>query len=83
MSDLSEVRKRAWATRREKYGAKGHGGYVHERGENPSLRTMRNLIAKLVNEGVVSEGQAAKAMMIPRIEVRKICDEVRSDSRNS
>jgi hypothetical protein len=72
------ARQRAWETRRKTYGPKGHSGYqVGGRKSDASIETMRRLIARLVNEGIVSEGQASAAMLLPRIEVRAICDRVR------
>ena len=72
------ARQQAWETRRDTYGPKGHNGYrTQRRKSDPSIETMRRLIAKLVNEGIVSEGQASEAMMLPRIDVRAICDQVR------
>jgi hypothetical protein len=36
----------------------------------------RKMLARLHNEGILSEGQAAKATGLGRIELRKLCDEL-------
>lgn len=76
---ISEVRKRAWATRRKKYGKYGHAG-AYKRGlageDAVALQRCRELIAKLHNEGILTEGQAAKATGLYRIDLRKLCDDL-------
>lgn len=70
MTDLADVRRRAWKTRRAKYGAKGHnagyGGYRRCHG----CQTMMDLILRLHNEGTLSEGQACKATGLGRVDLR-------------
>ncbi len=75
--NLSEARKQAWATRRAKYGPKGHNRYTVTLRTDPSVVSMRALIAKLTNEGVLSEGQACKATGLHRIELRTLCDSIK------
>lgn len=73
MTNLTEVRKRAWETRRALYGQMGHGkAYPGELRLN--VTGMRDLIIKLHAEGVLSEGQAAKATGLHRITIRKLAD---------
>lgn len=80
--DLSAVRRRAWATRRAKYGKFGHrGSYRCGCGRDADYAAAHSdmilLIVKLHIEGVISEGQASKAMHIGRIDLRKKADELR------
>lgn len=81
MTDLSEVRRSAWETRRAKYGPQGHQG-AYERHCNCCVR-MRHLVVQLYREAVLSEGQAAKAIGIDRIELRKLADERANSRRHS
>jgi ribosomal protein S14 len=77
METISETRKRAWQTRRNKYGAHGHNGsYGRQRVQCPDCVRMRSFIARLHVEGTLSEGQAAKAAGISRIEIRILSDDL-------
>lgn len=67
-ADFSEVRKAAWETRRKSYGAKGHAGSYTR---SPALLA---LAVRLMNEGVLSEGQVAKASGLDRVAIRKISE---------
>ncbi|MBB3889474.1 hypothetical protein GGQ61_000171 [Phenylobacterium haematophilum] len=70
----SEVRARAWATRRQKYGQRGHAGsYARFRPELVEQRALR-LVVRLHQEGTLSEGQCCKALGLDRVEFRTICD---------
>jgi hypothetical protein len=80
--DLSEVRRRAWATRREKYGVKGHSG-AYYRPTDSSVEPMRRLIAKLTNEGIISEGQGSKVTGLYRIQYRDLCIKVRDEEEQA
>ena len=71
--NLPEVRRRAWETRRQRYGEKGHDSRYGR--PCPQCRTMKNLIVRLHVEGVLSEGQASQAIGITRIELRELADE--------
>ncbi len=76
MADLSETRKRAWETRRKKYGALGHNGsYTRNPGPCSDCERMRAWLVRLHAEGVLSEGQAAKATGMYRIDLRSAADE--------
>lgn len=73
---ISEKRKRAWATRRQKYGAHGHNGtYTRNPGPCSDCERMRGWLVRLHVEGVLSEGQAAKATGMYRIDLRAAADE--------
>ena len=74
MTDLADARRRAWKTRREKYGPHGHNGYALA-GRCGACRRMRDLIVKLHVEGVLSEGQAARAIGEGRVALRIAADE--------
>lgn len=75
---LSTVRKLAWATRRAKYGDKGHSGSYSANGRCGACHSMRESIIRLHIEGVLSEGQASKILKCGRIEVRRLSDEADS-----
>ncbi len=70
MSELSEIRRRAWATRRAKYGKAGHSG-TYARGNHAGLL---NLVVRLHVEGVLSEGQVARASGLDRVQIRTMAD---------
>lgn len=74
--DLSEVRKRAWKTRRNKYGPHGHsGGYnTYSRPMSAVGQRALALVIRLHEEGALSEGQCSKALNIDRIRFRALCD---------
>ena len=81
MPSISEIRKRAWQTRRAKYGKRGHsGGYCYDRKLGPCehCKRMTELIVKLLDEGCASEGQAAKATGLLRVELRRRVDDLRN-----
>ncbi|MCW5736329.1 MAG: hypothetical protein KIS73_19530 [Enhydrobacter sp.] len=44
---MSEVRRRAWQTRRERYGAKGHSGQYRQAALCPTCERLRAEIDKL------------------------------------
>lgn len=72
---MSEVRAKAWKTRRAKYGPRGHSGSYHCAPSAASTRLMRRWLIRLHVEGVLSEGQAAKATGLDRVTVRRLADE--------
>ena len=72
---LSAVRKQAWATRRAKYGDKGHSGAYSANGRCGACHSMREAIIRLHIGEVLSEGQTAKILKCGRIEVRRLSDE--------
>lgn len=68
---LSDVRRRAWETRRRLHGPTGHrGGYARSTRETLALR----LIARLHAEGALSEGQCCQALQMDRVAFRAMCD---------
>lgn len=75
MTDLSAVRARAWQTRRQKYGPQGHAG-SYSRAATPcaTCKRMMDVIVRLHNEGVLSEGQASRATGLDRVALRKRAD---------
>ena len=77
MNEISERRKRAWETRREKYGALGHAGAYSQRGGAcQDCARMRDWLVRLHIEGTLSEGQASKATGLSRIDLRAAADEM-------
>lgn len=74
---ISEKRKRAWQTRRQKYGQHGHNGtYTRNPGPCTDCERMRAYLVRLHAEGVLSEGQAAKATGMYRVDLRAAADEL-------
>jgi len=78
MTDVSEVRRRSWATRRKKYGVKGHAGN-YSRSVCASCERMAALIIRLHKDGILSEGQAATAIGMGRLDVRRRADNSQID----
>jgi|GEM_PF-1372809 hypothetical protein len=79
MSDeISDVRKRAWETRRNKYGKHGHGGSykgcapVYLARWNERMNSMQEALIRLYREGVLSEGQVSKATGLDRVTCRDL-----------
>ena len=76
--EKADVRKRAWATRREKYGQRGHSGaYSHPQviytaTWNERLRTMQDALIRLYPEGGLSEEQVSKATGLDRVSCRDL-----------
>jgi hypothetical protein len=79
-ADLSEVRRRAWETRREVYGSRGHSGPYRQTALCRDCERMRDMLVRLHNEGVLSEGQAVKATGLGRFDLRKRADALRDQS---
>lgn len=73
MESLSEVRRKAWITRREKYGERGHGG-GYRRGPDPLGRRALALVIRLHEEGALSEGQCCRALELDRVDFRRLVD---------
>lgn len=75
---IADVRKRAWKTRRAKYGERGHGGsygatrIVYTSTWNARLRSMTDMLIRLYRQGVLSEGQVVKATGIDRVSCREL-----------
>jgi hypothetical protein len=75
---LTDVRKRAWKTRRQKYGERGHNGaygryrVTYTARWNERLQSMTDALIKLYREGVLSEGQVSKATGIDRVSCREL-----------
>lgn len=77
MSDAfraDQARAKAWRTRREKYGTRGHGGSYARGSSANELERAYALIARMWRDGALSEGQIAKALGIGRVDVRRMCD---------
>ncbi len=71
MRDLSAVRARAWETRRARYGQRGHAGSYSR---NTAERGALGLVIRLMTEGVLSEGQVARATKLDRVTIRAMAD---------
>lgn len=74
MTDLTTVRKAAWETRRQKYGERGHAGNYSRSGIRPCSCGAFLMIVRLYREGTLSEGQAARALKIDRVTLRRMAD---------
>ncbi len=79
---IKNAREMAWKTRRKLYGEYGHSGSYNCGSGSSIIKHMRNVFAQLYNDGILSEGQAAKAMLMDRIQVRTIADNVAEKYRN-
>lgn len=76
-SDLSAARKRAWETRRAKYGPRGHGSsYSRPMPSHEQYDRMLRLIIELHIDAVLSEGQVAKATGLDRVTIRTMADDI-------
>lgn len=73
-ASLSDARRRSWETRRAKYGQKGHSG-AYARPPSILGRKALQLVARLHEEGMLSEGQCCKALAMERVEFRIMCNE--------
>lgn len=81
---ISEIRMRAWKTRREKYGKRGHhGSYARSAGQTSDAERMRYWLIALHVDGILSEGQAARATGLHRIALREIADEIANGADNT
>ena len=74
---MNEARRKAWETRRAKYGPRGNSGSYTRPATGPCARcaAMEALLIKLHVEAAASEGQVARATGLHRIEVRRLADE--------
>jgi hypothetical protein len=71
MASEAEIRARAWETRRARYGQRGHAGsYLRSTAESGAL----GLVIRLMTEGVLSEGQVARATKLDRVTIRAMAD---------
>lgn len=74
-SDAQGWRRKAWVTRRAKYGESGHAGsYARRCSQCVGSKALLDLAIRLHVEGVLSEGQVARAAGLHRIDVRKLAD---------
>lgn len=69
-AQVGAIKKAAWETRREKYGERGHSGSYAAHGRCGACQSMTDMIVRLHVEGVLSEGQAAKATGLDRVALR-------------
>lgn len=69
--NISEVRRAAWATRRQKYGPKGHAS-SYARG-SLGKRAM-TFLASMVADGTLSEGQVCQETGIDRVALRRMTE---------
>ena len=72
----SDARALAWATRREKYGTRGHSGSYRRGAYRVDLTGARalGLVIRLHREGTLSEGQCCTALNMDRIDFRHMVD---------
>lgn len=74
--ESADVRARAWATRRAKYGQRGHSGSYRRGDYRVDLTGARalGLVIRLHQEGTLSEGQCCKALNMDRVDFRHMVD---------
>lgn len=72
---MTAPRKKAWITRREKYGDRGHRG-AYKWHHDYRIERMQEALIRLHVEEVLSEGQIMKITGLDRIEVRRLADEM-------
>ncbi len=71
-------RDRAWKTRREKYGERGHAG-SYGRPASVDIMPLARIVAFVHGAGFLTESQIAKIIGRDLIETRKLRDEGRDD----
>lgn len=78
---MREARRKAWETRRAKYGPSGHGSSYSRGSAAPALNVsgMWTLIIRLHVEGVLSEGQVARSTGAHRVEIRRAADAIQAE----
>lgn len=80
---MTGPRERAWATRRRRYGDRGHrGSYWRGTVSTDPLRQRRQLSRITFycwSTGLLSEGQIARILAADRVEVRGLCDDGREE----
>lgn len=69
---MNHVRAKAWKTRRQRYGEKGHNGAYERRCVR--CKRMTALLVDLHKSGVLSEGQVSRATGMDRVEIRRMVD---------
>lgn len=74
---MHPAREKAWNTRREKYGERGHAS-AYRRPTNRTGALALSLVVRLHREGALSEGQCCKALEMDRIDFRHLCDKDQS-----
>jgi len=78
---MSDARKRAWVTRRERYGPRGNRGTYHRGTTNSDAVLQRRRLARLVAvvhaHDLLTEGQLARVLGVGRVEVRELEDDGR------
>ena len=63
-------------TRRKLYDERGHGGQYRQVAACALCSRMRDVMVRLHVEGVLSEGQAARATGLDRVSLRRLADAV-------
>ena len=78
MTPAKETRAKAWATRRAKYGPRGHHplAYNCHKDWDVKCRAM-DWICELHDNGVLSEGQCSKRLNMERVAFRIMVDDWR------
>lgn len=81
LSDMAEVRRRSWITRRAKYGPGGHSGSYSRRAIDRIGARALALVVRLHREATLSEGQCCKALGLDRIGFRSLADQIDAGSQ--
>ena len=81
---VMDARKKAWETRRKKYGSSGHKGsyrcgtWRYDAKEQARVRNMEDALIELYESAILSEGQVSKMTGLDRITVRIRADDMRN-----
>jgi hypothetical protein len=70
---METARAKAWETRRQTYGPRGHAG-SYQRPPDQLGRRALALVFRLHDEAALSEGQCCKALGLDRVSFRIMCD---------
>ena len=73
MTSETEARAKAWATRRERYGSRGHSGAYRRPPSSLGPRAL-DVVLRLHDEGTLSEGQCCAYLDLDRLELRRMHD---------
>lgn len=75
---MSDARRKAWETRRAKYGASGHAGSYRMSSiveVDPIGKRALAFVLRLYEQGELSEGQCCKALQLDRVSFREMVDD--------
>jgi hypothetical protein len=71
---VSDASAKRWATRRERYGAAGHGSSYSRWTKDPYGVRALQWVVEMHLEGTLSEGQCCQRLDMDRIDFRMLVD---------